>query len=154
MSAILSAPKLALRRMTEADLEAVVGIETRSYPFPWSEEIFRDCLRAGYCCRACTLGERLVGYAIMSVVVGESHILNVCVDPAFQGQHLGRRIMVRMLDLAKQRGADTAFLEVRPSNQAALALYRSLGFNEIGLRRGYYPAARGREDALVLACAL
>jgi ribosomal-protein-alanine N-acetyltransferase len=140
--------------MTEADVKMVAGIEKRSYPFPWSEEIFRDCLRAGYYCRACALPDRVVGYGIMSVAIGESHILNLCVDPAFQGQRLGRWIMLRMLDLAAQLGADTAFLEVRPSNRAALALYRSLGFNEIGVRRGYYPAVRGREDALVLACGL
>jgi len=154
MNAILRDPALSLRPMTEADVEAVSRIESRSYSFPWTEEIFRDCLRVGYCCMAGMLGERLIGYGIMSVAVGESHILNLCVDPELQGRRLGRRIMTRMLDLAKERGADTAFLEVRPSNRPALALYYSLGFNEIGLRRGYYPATQGREDALVLACAL
>jgi ribosomal-protein-alanine N-acetyltransferase len=154
MNAILRDPTLSLRPMTEGDLEAVAQMESRSYAFPWTQDIFRDCLRVGYCCRVCMLGQRLIGYAIMSVAVGESHLLNICVDPEFQGQRLGRRILERMLNLAKQRGADTAFLEVRPSNRAAVALYHSLGFNEIGLRRGYYPAAQGREDALVLACAL
>ena len=154
MNAILRDQALGLRPMTEADLEAVARIERRSYSFPWSEEIFRDCLRVGYCCLACMLGQRLIGYGIMSVAVGESHILNICVDPEFQGQRLGRRIITRMLNLAREKGADTAFLEVRPSNRPALALYYSLGFNQIGLRRGYYPAPKGREDALVLACAL
>ncbi len=154
MSAILRDPQLRLRSMTAADLEAVSAIEARAYPFPWSLGIFRDCLRVGYRCWLYEHGERIVGYTIMSLAVGEAHILNLCIDPDYQGQGLGRRLLRRLLNLAREGGADTVFLEVRPSNPGALALYLSEGFNEIGRRPGYYPAADGREDALVLAAAL
>jgi ribosomal-protein-alanine N-acetyltransferase len=90
----------------------------------------------------------------MSVAVGEAHVLNLCVHPAWQCNGIGRRLMSRMLALARQHRADTAFLEVRESNEQALGLYRSLGFNEVSRRRGYYPARNGREDAIVLARSL
>lgn len=154
MSAILRDPKLRLRSMTTADLLTVHGIEVRAYAFPWSLGIFRDCLRVGYRCWVYLYGERIVGYGVMSLAVGEAHILNLCIDPEYQRRGLGRRLLRRLLNLAREGGADTAFLEVRPSNPGALALYHSEGFNEIGRRPGYYPAAEGREDGLVLACAL
>ena len=154
MSAILRDPLLRMRPMQEADLDAVIEVEKLAYPFPWTKGIFRDCLRVGYCCWVYTLDERVLGYGVMSVVVGEAHILNACIHPEFQGQGLGRRLLQRLLTLARQHRADTAFLEVRASNQAAIRLYQDLGFNEIGLRRAYYPGKKGREDAVVLALSL
>ncbi|MES9962354.1 MAG: ribosomal protein S18-alanine N-acetyltransferase [Candidatus Sedimenticola sp. 20ELBAFRAG] len=154
MSAILKDPLLQIRPMKDSDVDAVMEVEEQAYPFPWTVGIFHDCLRVGYCCWVCALDERIIGYAIMSVAAGEAHILNVCVHPEMQGKGLGGRLMERFITLARERSADTIFLEVRSSNGAAIHIYDRLGFNEVGRRRGYYPAADGREDAIVLALSL
>ncbi len=154
MSAILKDPLLTMRPMQEEDLEQVMAVETQAYPIPWTLGIFRDCLRVGYCCWVYTLAGRIIGHGIMSVAAGEAHILNICILPELQGQGLGRRLLRRLLQLAGRHGADTVFLEVRASNRKALHLYLDAGFNEIGLRRGYYPLARGHEDAVVMALSL
>jgi len=151
MSALLKDPALQLRPMDESDVDTVTEVEHLAYEFPWTAAVFRDCLRVGYCCWIAALGDELVGHAVMSVAVGESHILNVCVRPDMQGQGLGRKLMYRLMGLARAHQADTAYLEVRPSNRAALGLYASLGFNQVGVRRSYYPARSGREDALIFA---
>lgn len=129
-----------------------MAIECRAYRFPWSEEIFRDCLRAGY--KGWTMldaSDTLLGYALMSMAVGEGHVLNLCIDPDHQGQGLGRALMGYLLEQASTERLTVVLLEVRKSNNAALRLYQSLGFARIGIRRGYYPAEGGREDAQVLA---
>lgn len=154
MNALVSDPRPALRPMVQADLAAVLQVERAAYPFPWTEGIFRDCLRVGYCCWVAERAEALIGHGVMSAAAGECHILNVCVHPDWQGQRVGRTLLRRLLALGRRHDADTAFLEVRPSNAAALALYRSEGFAEIGRRRGYYPAAKGQEDAILMAKAL
>uniref|UniRef100_A0A0U1PBG9 [Ribosomal protein bS18]-alanine N-acetyltransferase n=1 Tax=Mizugakiibacter sediminis TaxID=1475481 RepID=A0A0U1PBG9_9GAMM len=99
-------------------------------------------------------GTRVIGYGILSVAAGEAHVLNVCVTPAEQGRGHGRRLLQRLIDLARWHGAERVFLEVRPSNAHAIAMYERAGFNEIGRRPNYYPAARGREDAIVMAMEL
>jgi len=154
MSAILKDPLLIMRPLQDADVGEVMVLEGLAYPFPWTEGIFRDCLRVGYSCWAYTLGQRIIGYGVMSVAVGEAHILNICIHPEFRRQGLGRRLLQRLLTRARKHGADTAFLEVRASNRTALHLYLDLGFNEVGLRRGYYPLRQGREDAVMLALSL
>ncbi len=154
MHPLLRDPRLKIRRMEAGDVGPVMAIERRAYDFPWTDGIFRDCLRAGYPCLVCVLDSLVLGYGVMSVGAGEAHILNVSVEPRLQGRGLGRRMMERMLSVAAERGVDSVFLEVRPSNRAALALYRSLGFNELGTRRGYYPAANGREDAVLFGLTL
>ncbi|NLO79854.1 MAG: ribosomal protein S18-alanine N-acetyltransferase [Xanthomonadaceae bacterium] len=151
MSAALSEETPRIRRMTADDLDTVIEIERRAYPFPWTPGIFRDCLRVGYGAWVCLLGERIVGYALMSSGGGEAHLLNLCVDPDYQRRGLGRLLLEHVLRQAGRTGADQIFLEVRPSNVAALQLYHAMGFIEVGRRKGYYPAERGREDALVLA---
>ena len=143
-----------MRPMRQADVEAVVAIEQRAYPFPWTAGIFRDCLRAGHHCWVLEAGGTIIGYGVLSAAAGEAHILNVCIDPDRQGAGLGRRLLRRLVDLARWHQAEQVFLEVRPSNPKAIALYRSEGFNEIGTRPNYYPAAKGREDAIVMAMAL
>jgi len=153
-NAIQKHPLLRMRPMQAADVEAVMAVESLAYEFPWTPGIFKDCLRVGYCCWVYTLDDSVIGYGVMSVATGEAHILNLSIQPDMQGQGLGRRLLQRLLTLARQHGADTAFLEVRSSNQAALHLYRDLGFNEVGLRRGYYPSRNGREDAVVFALSL
>lgn len=140
-----------LRRMVEKDLAAVMAIELKSYDFPWTEGIFRDCIRVGYRCRVLEQGNEVIGYAVMSVGAGEAHVLNVCVRPEARGQGHGRMLMNELIDQARLLGADMLLLEVRPSNLAARALYDKLGFNELGVRTAYYPAHAGREDALMLA---
>ncbi|WP_298135665.1 ribosomal protein S18-alanine N-acetyltransferase [Acidiferrobacter sp.] len=146
--------QIRLRAMVREDLPFVMQVERQAYEFPWTEGIFRDCLRVGYCCRVLEDEGRLVGHGIMAVAAGECHLLNICVHPRYRRRGLGRRLLSHLLDVARQGQAKVALLEVRRSNKAAYALYYSLGFNEIGLRKNYYPARHGREDALVLACDL
>ena len=151
MSAILKQTGTYLRPMKEADLALIMRIERRAYEYPWSEGIFRDCLRVGYHCWVYVQGGMIEAYGVMSIGAGEAHILNLCVNPESQRQGLGRKVLAHLLGQALRLKADTALLEVRPSNHAALALYRSMGFNEVGVRKEYYPAGNGREDALILA---
>lgn len=136
--------------MYEFDVPVVVAIERAAYQFPWSEGIFRDCLRVGYVCRVIDAGGQSAGYGIMSAGAGEAHILNVCVRDEFRGRGFARKVMLYLLDRARAAGLHEAFLEVRPSNTAAAKLYSSLGFEQMGVRRGYYQATAGREDAAVL----
>ncbi|HQX47436.1 MAG TPA: ribosomal protein S18-alanine N-acetyltransferase [Steroidobacteraceae bacterium] len=143
-------PQVQLRPMTEEDLARVSAVERESYAFPWSEGIFRDCLRVGYVCRVVEIGFDLVGYAVMSTGAGEAHILNLCVRETMRGRGIGRTLLRQLLDLAAEAGVEDAFLEVRPSNLAAIRLYQSLGFVQVGVRKSYYQAAGGREDATVL----
>jgi ribosomal-protein-alanine N-acetyltransferase len=154
MSAVRPLPAGRFRTMEEADLKQVMGIDRSAYEFPWTEGIFRDCLRVGYWCRVLEQRPTIEAYGVMSVAADEAHLLNLCVRPDKQGQGLGRRMLTHMVDLAGRTGADTMLLEVRFSNQVAIALYTSLGFAELGTRRSYYPARQGREDALVLGRAL
>ena len=138
--------------MTEEDLPAVMVVELRGYPHPWSEGIFRDCLSSrNYSCWVWELEGELLGHGVMSVAAGEAHILNLCTDPGRQGQGLGRRMLSHLLHLARRRNADVSLLEVRPSNRTAVILYESMGFNEVGRRPDYYPSEGGREDALLMA---
>jgi ribosomal-protein-alanine N-acetyltransferase len=143
-------PALELRAMQRDDIPAVSVLENASYEFPWSQGIFADCLRAGHPCWVLCAHGPIVGYGILSVGAGEAHVLNVCIGPAHRGKGLGRHLMLRLLDLARWSGADRVFLEVRPSNPIAKALYESLGFVQVGLRPRYYPAQNGREDAIVM----
>ena len=151
MSVVRERPEPKLRPMLDSDVEAVMGIEEQVYPHGWTAGIFRDCLRVRYSCWVMEQGERLVGYAILSAGGGEAHILNIAVDPGFQSKGLGRQFMQFLLETARHHNADTVFLEVRPSNRIALRLYDTMGFNQVGLRRDYYPAERGREDAIIMA---
>ena len=143
-----------LRPMYEEDLDAVMEVELRAYPFPWTRGIFQDCLRADYPGRVLTQEGGIVGYGMLSLAADEAHVLNVCVDPLCQSRGHGRRLLRELVRVARQRGAQRVFLEVRPSNLSAIALYHSEGFNEIGRRPRYYPADNGREDALVMAMEL
>jgi [ribosomal protein S18]-alanine N-acetyltransferase len=139
-----------IRPMHELDVPVIVGIERAAYQFPWSEGIFRDCLRVGYVCRVVDVGGDMAGYGIMSVGAGEAHILNVCIADEYRGRGFARKVLEYLLDRARTAGMYEAFLEVRPSNTAAAHLYRSMGFEQVGIRRGYYQATVGREDAAVL----
>ena len=144
------APELLIRPMVGADVPVVAAVERASYAFPWSEGIFRDCLRVGYQCRVVEVGGLLIGHGVLSLGAGEAHVLNVCVRAEFRCRGVGRRLLASMLDTARAGGMTEAFLEVRPTNLSAIRLYLSMGFRQVGLRRGYYQAVDGREDAAVL----
>lgn len=155
MSAVHSESLIDLRPMQLSDLTAVIDIEKMAYPFPWTFNIFCDCLQVGY--RAWVLEQdgQIIGYGLMTVAVGEAHILNICVHPQRQQCGFGRYILEHLLAVAKQQAVDMVFLEVRCSNQIAFHLYTQSGFNQIGTRRNYYPSVNGqREDALILAMTL
>ena len=137
--------------MRRDDLLRVSELEHSSYDFPWSMGIFGDCLKAGHPSWVLCLEDRVIGYGILSVGAGEAHVLNVCIAPDQRGQGFGRYLMKRLLDIARWNAAERVFLEVRPSNPNAQALYVSLGFHEIGRRPRYYPAHEGREDAIVMS---
>jgi len=139
------------RPMRRSDLRTVSEIEESAYEFPWEPIAFRDCLLVGYCCWVGEKAGRILSYGIFSVGAGESHILNLCVAPQAQGLGYGRRMLEKLMEVARGHRAEMIMLEVRPSNKTALQLYQKLGFNEIGTRKDYYPARNGREDALVLA---
>ena len=144
-------PPVSIRGMTHEDLTQVSDIERRSYDFPWSHGVFRDCLLAGYQCITLERGGRVAGYAILSVAAGEAHILNLCVDPQHRAQGYGEKLLDEVLARARRDQVAEIFLEVRPSNLTALALYRKKGFHQIANRPAYYQARAGREDAAVLA---
>jgi len=130
-------PELAIRAMQEADIAQVLRIERSSYAFPWTEGIFRDCLRVNYTCRVAEIGVVTVGYGILSIAAGEAHLLNVCVTDAYRCRGIGRRLLAHLLFAAGDAGAREAFLEARPSNLSAIRLYQSLGFMQIGMSPGY-----------------
>ncbi len=143
-----------LEPMREADLAEVAAAESEIYTHPWSRGNFADSLRARYQCYTLRRGADLIGYFVLMVAAGEAHLLNLSVAAAHQRQGHGSALLADAMRLARELGARTLFLEVRPSNLGAQALYRRFGFRRIGLRRGYYPAQGGREDALVLSFAL
>jgi ribosomal-protein-alanine N-acetyltransferase len=150
----LFTPEVMIRAMRGNDVVDVVAIERASYQFPWSEGIFRDCLRVGYVCRVVSVSRQVMAYGVMSFGAGEAHILNLCVSEPYRCRGVGRRLLGSLIERAAAAGMADAFLEVRPSNTAAIRLYLALGFEQAGMRRGYYQAAHGREDAAVLRRAL
>lgn len=137
--------------MDPADIDAVIRIEHASYDFPWSEGIFKDCLKAGYCCMVVCLDDTVVGYGIMMQGVDESHLLNICLSEVARGNGYARQMLNHLCRIAGEQDAREMYLEVRPSNTIAVGLYASLGFNEVGRRPNYYDTDSGREDALILA---
>ena len=145
---------IKVRPLLESDLSAIMTIEQRACRFPWTIGIFRDCLKMGYLCWGLEISTCLIGYGILSVAAGESHVLNIVIDPNFQKKGYGQYLMRYLLYIAKRHGANIVFLEVRTSNEVAHRLYYQLGFNEIGIRKNYYPSEKGRENAIVLALEL
>jgi ribosomal-protein-alanine N-acetyltransferase len=153
MSAVPSeSPQLT--PMREVELAQVNAIERTIYTHPWTRGNFADALRAGYQCRTLHLGRELIGYFVLMVAAGEAHLLNLSISAVHQRRGHGSALLGQALALAREGGAQSLFLEVRPSNLAAIALYARFGFERIALRRGYYPAQSGREDALVFSLAL
>jgi len=149
-------PKTMLwfRSMRPDDLDTVAQIEARSYAFPWTLGNFRDSLLAGHDCWLCLIAEEIVGYAVLMVAGPESHLLNITVDRELQRQGYGTGMLAHVVQRARGGGADQLLLEVRPSNGSAKRLYQRAGFRVIGIRKNYYPARIGREDALVMSLSL
>jgi ribosomal-protein-alanine N-acetyltransferase len=145
-----SPPEVLIRDMGPDDVLMVADVEASSYAFPWSEGIFRDCLRAGYYCCVAEIDHIIIGYSVMSTGAGEAHVLNLCVAEPYRYRGIGGRLLEHLLEFAGSLGVADVFLEVRPSNTVAIRLYQSRGFAQIGVRRGYYQAEGGREDAVVL----
>lgn len=146
-----------VRTMRTSDLDLVVKNETAAYENGWNKRIFIDCIRAGYLCWVLANKQQIVAHGVMSVAIGECHLLTLCVNPAYQRRGYGRKLFSLLLDRAYKQEARECFLEVRPSNVKALALYRSMGFVQIGERRNYYPPngpQQVRENALILSRAL
>jgi ribosomal-protein-alanine N-acetyltransferase len=139
-----------LRDMRPEDLVAVSDIERRSYEFPWSHGVFRDCLLAGYQTIVIERAAAVAGYAILSIAAGEAHILNICVEPSLRSIGYGERLLDEVMRRARNAAVREIFLEVRPSNVHAHALYRKKGFHKVAKRPAYYQARQGREDADVL----
>jgi ribosomal-protein-alanine N-acetyltransferase len=147
----IAEPPVSIREMNHDDLSMVSDIERRSYEFPWSHGVFRDCLLAGYQNIVLVRGGIVAGYGVLSVAAGEAHILNICVDPAHRSRGYGDSLLDEMVFRARAASVRQVFLEVRPSNAPALALYRKKGFRKVAERPAYYQAHDGREDAAVLS---
>jgi len=140
-----------IRTMNYSDLKQVIAVEKRAYPHPWTLGIFRDCLRIGYTAWVMTLDKKVMGYGVVMLSPGEAHILNICIDPEYQGKGLGRYLLNYLIKKSNLTDVDMVLLEVRRSNSSAQQLYKSEGFHELGVRKAYYPTKEGREDAIILA---
>lgn len=147
----MATPSATIRDMTHDDLAMVSDIERRSYEFPWSHGVFRDCLLAGYRNIALVSEDRVVGYGVLSIAAGEAHILNICVDPELRSHGYGEKLLDELMFRARAASVREIFLEVRPSNERAIQLYLKKGFHQVANRPAYYQANEGREDAAVLA---
>jgi ribosomal-protein-alanine N-acetyltransferase len=149
MNAVLSA-QVEILPLGHGDVDEMLAVERRVYPFPWTRGNFVDSIAAGYSVWGCRVAGELIAYSVVMVAVDEAHLLNLSVDGKRQGMGFGARLLRYAMRSARQAGAMVLLLEVRPSNDKAIALYQHFGFQQIGVRRDYYAAAAGREDALVL----
>jgi len=140
-----------IRQILPEHIPEILQIERLAYDFPWTEGLLRDCLKPNYYFYAQFRQGEIIAYAIMSCMVNEAHILNLCVSPCHQRQGLGEQMLNYLLDRASEEQSHTVFLEVRKSNQIAQYLYEKNGFNRLGNRRRYYPGEDGREDAVLYA---
>jgi len=153
MSAQLeSLPKL--RPMHAADLDRIMEIEPVIYTHPWTRGNFEDSMRVGYSCWVIDCGGVVTGYGVLMIGVREAHLLNLSIAPEWQGRGLGRTLLEHFVRIGRDSDAQQMFLEVRPSNTSARRMYADYGFRDISVRRGYYPAAGGREDAILMGLML
>ena len=145
---------VSFRPMAYDDLAAISRIEPTIYSHPWTLGNFNDSLNAGYSAWVMEIAAEIVGYALVMLVLDEAHLLTISVTKPFQGQGLGRALLAHMVEISRRHQAANMFLEVRVSNINAIALYESVGFCEMGIRRNYYPTKTGREDAVLMGLAL
>jgi len=153
VSAVLK-PRQTFRPMQETDLDHIMGIENVVYTHPWSRGNFTDSLHAGYSCWVLEEDTDIIGYAVLMLAIDEAHLLNISIAKERQFQGYGRLLLQKMMDLARSHGAAHMFLEVRVSNRPAITLYEKMGFNEMAIRRKYYPGHHGREDAYLMGLTL
>ena len=139
-----------IRFLATSDIDRIMEIEWAAYAFPWTRGIFEDCIRVGYDCRGLQLGSRLIGYSVSTQFAAECHLLNLCVEPAWQRRRFGSLLLENTIQQARVGHCSSVFLEVRPSNRAGLSLYRKRGFYIVGERPDYYRAENGRESAIVM----
>ena len=154
MSTQLKPANVSFREMRASDLDAVMQIEMANFPFPWTAGNFKDSINSGHICLLLEIDQALVGYAILMMLLDEVHLLNISVSPSWKGKGWGRHLLNQMMQIGREKGGLNMFLEVRPSNVSAITLYESIGFNEMGVRPGYYPAHNGRENAVLMGVAL
>ena len=154
MSAMMQTPQASFAPMVLSDLDAVLCIEQQACHFPWSRGNFIDSITSGYLCQVYRSDEDILGYFILMMAADEAHLLNIVVAPTHQGKKLGAHLLHQAMMMAQDAGGRILLLEVRPSNAAALALYRRVGFRQIGVRRNYYRDTEGSEDAVVMSRAL
>ncbi|MEW6446006.1 MAG: ribosomal protein S18-alanine N-acetyltransferase [Pseudomonadota bacterium] len=145
---------LRVKSWREQDIPRLAEIERRAYPFPWSATILGDCLAAGYLGWVAWSRGEIAAYAVAMTIMDEAHLLNLCTAPEWQGQGVGRGMLRHVMDECAAHGMTRMLLEVRASNTPAMGLYRGEGFGEDGVRKGYYPASGGREDAVLMSRAL
>jgi [ribosomal protein S18]-alanine N-acetyltransferase len=143
-----------LRTMTDDDLPAVVAIENATQPTPWTEQVFRDCFNSHYDCRVIERDGDIAGFAVLSSVLDEVHLLNIAVAPALQRRGLAWAVIRELIADYRQRSMEFLYLEVRASNSAARALYERLGFQVTGERKNYYRTLNGRENAILMMLTL
>ena len=148
--AVSPGSELSFRTMHADDLKQIMAIEVQAYSHPWTLGIFKDCVR-GHRCWVAMQDDEIVGYGVLMMAPGEAHVLNLCVKPDQQRKGVGRALLRLLAKHSEQAGVDMILLEVRRSNQSAIDLYDDEGFHELGVRKGYYPADNGREDAIILA---
>jgi ribosomal-protein-alanine N-acetyltransferase len=153
VSAVLK-PRHTFRPMQMDDLDHVMAIESVVYSHPWSRGNFSDSLNAGYSCWVLEEDGEMIGYAVLMLAMDEAHLLNISITRARQQQGLGQALLEYMMAIARSHGAAHMFLEVRISNRPAITLYEKMGFNEMAIRRKYYPGHHGREDAYLMGLAL
>ncbi|HVE53525.1 MAG TPA: ribosomal protein S18-alanine N-acetyltransferase [Ramlibacter sp.] len=151
MSAVFKTMEAGFEPMTEARLDQVVGVERRAYDHPWTRGNFADSLRSGYQAQLLCAGDTLIGYFVAMRGVEEVHLLNITVDPVYQGQGWGRVMLDALALWSRGQGAQWLWLEVRTSNVHAQQVYQRYGYRRVGERRNYYPAQQGREDAIVMS---
>jgi ribosomal-protein-alanine N-acetyltransferase len=140
--------------LTPADLPRALEIEQASHAFPWTEKTLASNQGERYLNLKIMRNDVMAGFAITQIVLDEATLFNIAIDPAFQRQGLGRALLEDVIQQIVKKDVFTLWLEVRASNAKAIALYESLGFNEVSIRRNYYPAAQGREDAIMMALPL
>ena len=147
-------PAVELVRMRVDQVDVIHAIEASIYDYPWTRNNLCDSITAGYDCYEYRRGAALIGYSVMMTVIDEVHLLNLSIAASFQRQGFGKALLGELCAIARRKSAQSMLLEVRPSNTAARRLYAGAGFVEVGIRRAYYPAHDGREDAMVLKLAL
>ena len=151
MSSVKKEKNFEIFEMSKTDIGQVFSIEKENFNFPWSQNIFNDCIDNGYICKIICNDEKIVGYSISSAFSLEFHIMNISIMKQFQNHGLARMMIQDSYINALKNNCNVIFLECRPSNKIAIHLYESEGFSEVGIRKDYYPSQNGKEDGIIFA---